>query len=105
MLLLFGVLATLAIPILALRSRGARQLYVHAAIAALAFGVAFLWVGQSTPVDAKTMSAVEMDGTRFINDYFPVIGIVLLVAGLQSMIAARLRPATPPPAGPEWIRQ
>jgi hypothetical protein len=106
MLLLFGALLTLAIPLLALRGRGRRQLYVHAAIAALPFGGALIWLGQTAPpVDEKTMSTAQVNGTIFITEYFPVLGIVLLVAGLQSVIAALLRPATTPPTTPEWIRQ
>ena len=63
MLLLFGVLLTLAIPLLALRGRGARQLYIHAAIVALPFGAALLWLGQMTPpVDTEKMSAAQVDG-------------------------------------------
>jgi hypothetical protein len=105
MFLLFGALSTLGIPLLALRGRGDRQLYVYTAIAALPFGGAILWLGQVTPVDPKTMTSTEVNGTMFINDYFPMIGIVLMVAGLQSLVAALLRPATPPPTGPDWIRQ
>lgn len=105
MLLLFGALLTLGIPLLALRGRGDRQLYVYAAIAALPFGGALLWLGQLAPVDPKKMTTAEVDGTMFINDYFPIIGIVLIIGGLQSLVAALLRPATPPSTGPEWVRQ
>ena len=104
MFILFGALVSMAIPFMALRGRGTRPQYIYGAIAAFPFGAAMLWLGQHATVDKETMSADQMAGTMFINEYFPVTGIVLLVAGLQCVIAAVLH-STPPPTAPEWVRQ
>lgn len=104
MLIVFGALFSMAIPFTALRGRGTRPQYIYGAIAAFPFGAAMFWLGQHATADKETMTADQMAGTMFINEYFPAAGIVLLVAGLQCVIAAMLRP-TPTPTAPEWVRQ
>jgi hypothetical protein len=102
MLLLSGILATLALPTLALRGRGNRSFYFRASLAAFVFGAVYLWLGWLTPDDKPDPAPAEFDGTAFMNEYFPIVGIVLIVAGLQAIIAGLLRPAAAPPQ-PEWL--
>ena len=93
MLLLFGVLATLAIPLLALRGKGRRRLYFQIFAAAAPFGALLLWLGQMAVDETAKPSAVAPDGgTLFMDQYFPIAGIVLLFAALQCVIAGLLRP-------------
>ena len=92
MLLLFGVLATLVIPVLALRGTGRRRLYFQVFAAAAPFGGLLLWLSQRAVDETADPNPVHLEGTVFMDQYFPIAGIVLLVAALQCVIAGLLRP-------------